>query len=180
LVIDQDADIRTCSATSNHLIIALHVGGNEDYLGSEAIPRFFEQFHSIWSSSSFLRVPENHSLGLDVFVDQTRYRWPKGFLLIRTYPNEKPNQKSEKVSKEEFESSVPIGALDAGGQRCPDTGSSADADSSFEHRGCMSNTSCCLLADDHFGNKKMSIPNFSSLVQTALGGSTTRLFVKSP
>ena len=87
---------------------------------------------------------------------------------------------SEKGSKKLFESGVPIWALDAGGQRSPDTGSGADADSSVKHRGCMPNASYCILVDGHFGNKRTRIPNFSSLVHTALGGSTTRLFVKSP
>jgi hypothetical protein len=51
---DQDADIRTCTTTLYHLIIALHIGGNEDDLGPKARPRVFQELHSIWSSSLFL------------------------------------------------------------------------------------------------------------------------------
>jgi hypothetical protein len=65
----QDADVYTCMTALYHLIIALLIGSNEDDLGSKARPRLFEELHSIWSSSSFFRVPEDHSLGLDVFVD---------------------------------------------------------------------------------------------------------------
>lgn len=65
----QDVGVRTCTATLHHLIIALHVGGDEDDLGSETRPRVFEELYGIWSSSSFLRVPKDHSLGLDVIVD---------------------------------------------------------------------------------------------------------------
>jgi hypothetical protein len=140
--VDQDVDERTRTATLHHLIITLPIGGNEDDLGSKARPCLFEELHGIWSSSSFLRVPKDHSLWLDMFADHTRYRWSKGFLLIRAYPNEKPSRISENpVQKRWLESGVPIWALDAGGQRCPDTGSGADADSSFKHRGGMPNAS---------------------------------------
>jgi hypothetical protein len=66
---DQDFDVRTCTAALYHLIITLHVGGDEDNLGSKALPRVFEELHSIRPASSFLRVPENHFLGLDMFVN---------------------------------------------------------------------------------------------------------------
>lgn len=92
---DEDADEHTCTATLHHLIITLHVGGNEYDLGPKAHKRSFEELHRIWSSSLFFRVPENHSLRLDVFADQTRYCWPKCFLLIRAYPDEEPSRISE-------------------------------------------------------------------------------------
>ncbi len=61
--------VRTCAATLHHLIITLHVGSNKDDLRPEALPRVSKKLHGIWSSSSFLRVPEDHPLGLDVVVD---------------------------------------------------------------------------------------------------------------
>jgi hypothetical protein len=88
---DIGADEPTCTATLHHLIITLHVGGNEYDLGPEARPRLPEEFHGIGASSSFLGVPEDHSFGLNVLVDQARYRWSEGLLLIRADPNEEPN-----------------------------------------------------------------------------------------
>ncbi len=87
---------RTFAATLHHLIVALLVGGDENDLGSKALPCVLEELHGVWSPASFLRVPQNHSLGLDMFVDQTSYGWSKGFLLIRAYPNEEPGRVSVK------------------------------------------------------------------------------------
>lgn len=61
---------------------------------------------------------------------------------------------SEKEFQNASESGVPIWALDAGGQRCPDTGSGADTNSSFKHRGCMPNTSCYILVGGHPGTRE--------------------------
>lgn len=85
----------TFAATLHHLIIALHVGRDEDDLGSKTRPSLFQELHGIWSSSSFLRVPEDHSLRLDMLADQTRNRWSERFLLIRAYPDEEPKGMSE-------------------------------------------------------------------------------------
>lgn len=71
---DRDADDRTYTASLHHLIITLHIRGNEDYLGSKTGPRVFEELYGVWSSSSFLRVPQDHSFGLNVFFDHARYR----------------------------------------------------------------------------------------------------------
>ena len=116
---------RTCSAPLHHFVITLLIGGDEDDFGAKARPCVSEEFHGIWSSSSFLRVPEDHSLGFDVLSNQTRNRGSECLLLIRAYPNEKP-----------------VWTLDAGGQCCADTGSSADTDSSLEHGRGMSDASC--------------------------------------
>jgi len=135
---------RTCSASLHHFIITLLIGGDEDDLSAKAHPRFFEEFHGIWSSSSLLRVPKDHPIGLDVLADQSRYRRSKGFLLVRAYPNEKPKRRTlEKKKPRVGEEGVPIWTLETSGQRCPDTGSSADADSSFKHSGGMPDTSYC-------------------------------------
>lgn len=163
------------------------VRSNEDDFGIEARPRVFEEFHGIRSSSSFLCVPEDHSLGLNVFVDQACYRWAKGSFLIRAYPYEEPSRTSEnEVLKYIYiyfyvcQMDVPIWALDARRQRCPDTSPGANADSSFEHGGCMPDTGYYRLMSDYSAGEIMSIPNFSSLVHTVLGGLATRRFVKSP
>lgn len=153
----------SCSATLHHLIVPLHVRRYEDDLGSKPCPRVFEKFHSVWSSSSFLRVPEDHSLRFDVLVDQTRDCRSKRPLLIRTYPNEEP-----------------VWALDAGGQCCPDTGSRGNANTSLEHCGAMADAGYSMLVDDNDEDGCDGVPNFSSLVHTVFGGLATSSFVKSP
>ena len=112
------------AAALHHLVIALHVGGNEDDLSPKSRPRILKEFHRVWSSAALLRVPENHSFGFDVFVDQTCDGRAEGLLLIGAYPDEKP-----------------VWALDASRQRCPNAGSGADADSSLEHRGGVADAS---------------------------------------
>jgi hypothetical protein len=82
---------RTFTATLHHLIVALLVGGDEDNLSSKALPSVLEKLDSIGPSSSFLRIPEDHPLRLDMFVNEPADRWPEGLLLIRSYPDEKPN-----------------------------------------------------------------------------------------
>ena len=81
---------RTCAATLHHLIIPLHVGSDEDDLSTEPLPCLLEKRDSIRSTSSFLGVPENHPLGLNVFVNQARYRGSKCLFLVRAYPDEEP------------------------------------------------------------------------------------------
>ena len=125
-----------CAATLHHLIVALHVGGDEDDLGAKPRPCVSKKLHGVWPSSSFLRVPEDHSLGFDMLSNQTRNRGSECLLLIRAYPNEKP-----------------VWTLDAGGQCCADTGSSADTDSSLEHGRGMSDASCDELVGRDHGKK---------------------------
>lgn len=115
-----------------------------------------------------------------MFANETRDRRSEGLLLIRAYPNEEPSKKSDQGSKRGFVKAIPVWTLDAGRQRCTDTGSGTHADSSFKHRGCVADTSCVVLANESCGGKRASIPNLSSLVHTVLGGSITRLLVKSP
>ncbi len=81
---------RTRAAALHHLVVAQLVGRDEDDLGPEALPRLLEELHRIRSSTLLLRVPEDHPLRLDVLVDETRDRWPKGSFLIGSYPDEKP------------------------------------------------------------------------------------------
>ena len=74
----------------HHLVVAQLVGRDEDDLGPEAYPRLLEELHGIRPSTLLLRVPEDHSLRLDVLVDETRDRWSKGSFLIGAYPDEEP------------------------------------------------------------------------------------------
>lgn len=65
----QGVNSGTCTASLHHLIVALHVGSNENNLCSETLPSVLEKLHRIWSSTSFFRVPENHSFWINVFAD---------------------------------------------------------------------------------------------------------------
>ena len=114
-----------CAATLHHLIVALHVGGDEDDLGAKPRPCVSKKLHGVWPSASFLRVPEDHSLGFDVLSNQARNRGSERLFLVRAYPDEEP-----------------VWTLDAGGQCRADTGSCADTDSSLEHGRGMSDASC--------------------------------------
>lgn len=137
----------------HHLVIALHVGGNENDLCPKTRPCVFEELHGIWSSSPFLRVPKYHSLRFDVVVNESAYRWAKSLLLVWTYPDKEPNRKSDKGRKHVDEFGVPIWALNTGGQRGPNTGSSANTDPSFKHCRCMANTSYNILVDYTVGSQ---------------------------
>lgn len=63
--------------------------------GVPALPDVLEQLHSIRPSTSLLRVPKDHPLRFDVFLDQSGNGRAEGFLLVRTDPNEEP---AEEVS----------------------------------------------------------------------------------
>jgi hypothetical protein len=134
---------------------------------SGRLPRFFESQRIILSGSICLWIRP-------VIVGPKVLSWSEPIQMRNLAELQK------RIQKKMFESGVPVWALDAGGQRCPNTGSGADADSSLKQGGCMPNTSYCILVDNSFGDNRTSIPNFSSLVHTDLGGSITRLFVKSP
>lgn len=81
---------RTCATALHHLIITRLVGGYKDDLGPKAGPRILEKLHAVWPTPTLLRVPQDHPLGLDVFVDQAGYRGAEGSLLVGTDPYEEP------------------------------------------------------------------------------------------
>jgi hypothetical protein len=80
----------TFETTLHHLIVALLVGGDEDDFGSEAVPDLLEKLHRVGPSSTLPRVPENHALGRDVVVDETRDGRAECLLLVGSYPNQEP------------------------------------------------------------------------------------------
>lgn len=82
---------RTFAASLHHLIIALHIRGDEDYLGPKTSPCILKQLHCVWSATPLFRVPQYHPLRLDVPVDKTRNRRPERLLLIRANPDEEPS-----------------------------------------------------------------------------------------
>lgn len=115
----------TRPAALHHLIIALHIGGDKDDFSPKAVPHLLEEFDRVWPSTTFLRVPEDHALGLDVFVNQARNRRAESLLLIRADPDQEP-----------------VRALNAGRQGSPDACSRADADSTLEHGRGVADASC--------------------------------------
>lgn len=118
------------AATLHHLVVALHVRRDEDDLGSKPCPRVFEKFHSVRPAASFLRVPEDHSLGFDMLPDQARYRRPERSLLVGTYPDQEP-----------------VGALDARRERGTNTSPGTNTDTPLEHCGGMTDASCDRVSE---------------------------------
>ena len=152
-----------CATTLHHLIIALHVGRDENNLGSKPSPRIFKKLHGVGPSSSLLRIPENHPLGFDVLSYQTCNRGSERPLLVRAYPYEKP-----------------VWALYTRGKCCSNTSPGADTNPSLKHCGSMPNASYFMLVIETGQSGRNNVPNFSSLVHRVLGGLATRSFVKSP
>ena len=138
----------TCCAPLHHLVVALFVGGNENDLGTEALPGILEQLHCVGSAAALLRVPEDHALGLDVLVDQPRDSGTKSPLLVGSYPNEEPkvtmSVKWDFQKRHDTGSGIPVRALDASGQSRADACSGADSDPTLEHGGGMSDASYYL------------------------------------
>ena len=114
-----------CPAPLHHLIVPLHIARDVDDLSAPALPRIFEQLHAIRASAPLLRVPQDHSLRLDVLPDQPCDRGTKGSFLIRANPDQEP-----------------IGALDAGGECRADASAGADADAAFVHCRGVAYASC--------------------------------------
>lgn len=77
-------------ASTHHLIISLHVRRNKNDLGSKSRPRVLQQCHRIGATATLLRVPKDHALRLNVFLDQARNGRPKSLLLVRSNPDEEP------------------------------------------------------------------------------------------
>ena len=100
----------------HHLIVTLHIACDVDDLGTPALPGIFEQLYAVRSTSSLLRVPQDHALRLDVFPDQPRDGGAKGALLIRADPDQEP-----------------VGALYACRECGADACSGTDTDAAFVH-----------------------------------------------
>lgn len=78
------------SAALHHLIVALLVGGDEDDLGAEAVPRLLEELERVGTAAALPRIPEDHAAGLNVSVDEAADSWAEGLFLIGPDPNEEP------------------------------------------------------------------------------------------
>ena len=79
-----------CATPLHHLIITLHVTRDVNNLSTPALPRIFEQLDTIRSTAAFLRVPENHPFGLNMFPDEASDSRPEGALLVGADPDEEP------------------------------------------------------------------------------------------
>jgi hypothetical protein len=100
----------------HHLIISLRIRRDENNFCAKPCPCVPQQLHGIGPTTTLLRVPKYHALGLDVLVDEAGDGRAKGALLIGSDPDEEP-----------------VGRLDAGGERGADAGAGADADAAGEH-----------------------------------------------
>lgn len=78
------------STPLHHLVITLRITRDIDDLSTPTLPRIFQQLNAVRSTTSLLRVPENHPFGLDVFPDESGNRGSEGALLIRAYPDQEP------------------------------------------------------------------------------------------
>ena len=114
--------------------------------GVPALPDLLEQLDSIRPSPSLLRVPKDHPLRFDVFLDQPGNGRAEGFLLIRTDPNKEPakavsGQRSAVMCLEQ-NMNRPVWTLNAGGQGRSNARTSADSNAATIHGRSMSYRSC--------------------------------------
>lgn len=100
----------------HHLIVALHIGRDEDDFGAKTVPRVLEKLHTVRTSSALLGVPQNHALGFNVLMDETRDRRAECLFLVRADPDEEP-----------------VLALDASRQSRTNASARADADAALIH-----------------------------------------------
>lgn len=133
----------TSETPLHHLVVARHVGGDEDDLGAEAVPRVREQLDRVGAAAALLGVPEDHPLGLDVVVDESGDRRPECLLLVGADPDEEPKRGSGAAAERPrtVKGYVPIRALDAGRKRRADARACAHADAPLVHRRRMPDAS---------------------------------------
>lgn len=83
--------MQTRSATPlHHLIITLHVARDIYDLSTPTLPSIFEQLDAIRSTSTLLRIPQNHPFGFDMFPDKASDGRSEGTLLVGADPDEEP------------------------------------------------------------------------------------------
>lgn len=61
--------------------------------------------------TSFLGIPQYHTLWWDISADQTRYGWAKCLFLVRADPDEEPCRKGYGQSSKMPRENAPIAAL---------------------------------------------------------------------
>lgn len=112
----------TSTTALHHLIVSLHIRRNEDNLCPETFPCIFDKLHGIRSPTAYLRVPQYHSVGLNMLVYKPQNSLPERLFHIRPDPNQKP-----------------VRTLDTRRQRCPNARARAHANPPSKHSRRMPN-----------------------------------------